>query len=76
MPVAVNWITVTHANDLTFYAEPTVIQFTATGINAQLTIDQQASLNNILPYIVIVEGILAILLAIFASVVGLKLAGI
>ena len=53
-----------------------MIQFTATGINAQLTIDQQASLNNILPYIVIVEGILAILLAIFASVVGLKLAGI
>ena len=51
-------------------------QFTATGINAQLTIDQQAALNNILPYIVIAEGILAILLAIFASIVGLKLAGI
>lgn len=51
------------------------MSFTATGINAELTIDSQSSLNNILPYIVMAEGIITIIVAIFASVVGLKLAG-
>lgn len=67
---------VSFTNDLSFYADPTVMSFTATGINAQLTLDTQTSFNNILPYIVMAEGIITIIVAIFASVVGLKLAGI
>jgi hypothetical protein len=69
-------LNVAYTNDITFYAEPTTTSYTAQGINAQLTLDTSASFNDILPYIVEAEGIIAIVVAIFASIVGLKLAGL
>lgn len=61
---------------MTFYADSQTITFKAVGINAQLVMDQFASSNLILEYIVMAEALLALILTIFASVVGLKLAGI
>lgn len=61
---------------MSFYADSLTLSFTATGINAQLVVDQFATSNTILQYVVMAEGVLALLLTIFASVVGLKLVGI
>jgi hypothetical protein len=61
---------------LTFYADTQTINFKAVGINAELVFDQFTSSNLILGYIVMGEAFLALILAIFASVVGLKLVGI
>lgn len=63
-------------NNMTFYADSQTVPFTATGINAQLVLDQYASSNTILEYIIMAEAFVALLVAIFASVVGLKLIGI
>lgn len=63
-------------NNMTFYADSQTVPFTATGINAQLVLDQYVSSNTILEYIVMAEAFIALLVAIFASVVGLKLIGI
>lgn len=61
---------------MSFYADSQSITFNAEGINAQLVMDQYASSNLILSYIVMAEALIALFVAIFASVVGLKLAGI
>jgi hypothetical protein len=63
-------------DNMTFFADSKTIPFTAAGINAQLVLDQYVSSNMILEYIVIVEAFVALIVAIFASVVGLKLVGI
>jgi hypothetical protein len=63
-------------NNMTFYADSQTISFTAVGINAQLVMDQFASSNSILEYIIMAEAFLALFLAVFASIVGLKLVGI
>ena len=63
-------------NNMTFFADSQTVSFTATGINAELVLDQYASFNTILEYIVMTEAFVALLVAIFASVVGLKLIGI
>jgi hypothetical protein len=61
---------------MSFYANASTITFTATGINAMLVIDQFSSSNLILEYIVSGEALIALLLAIFSSIVGLKMVGI
>ncbi len=61
---------------MSFYADSQTIPFTAAGINAQLVLDQYASSNTIIGYIVMAEAFIALIVAIFASVVGLKLVGI
>lgn len=61
---------------MTFYADAQYITFTATGINAELDFDQYTTTNTILQYIVMAEAVLALLVTVFASVVGLKLVGI
>lgn len=69
-------LVITYPNDLTFYADSTETGLTMQGINAKLVLDSRFNLNSFLPYMLVAEGIIAVLLAIFASVVGLKLAGI
>jgi hypothetical protein len=61
---------------MTFYADAQKIGFTAVGINAQLVMDQYASSNLILEYMIMAEAFIALVVTIFASVVGLKLVGI
>jgi len=52
------------------------IEFTAVGVNAQLNLENYATPNNILKYIVMMISFLAVISAIFAAVVGLKMVGI
>ncbi len=59
-----------------FYADPITLYFTPTGLNAELIIDKYATSNVILSYLFLGQGLIAILVAIFASIVGLKLVGI
>ena len=47
-------LSITYTNDLTFNADPSSISYTAVGINAQLTIDSQSSLNSFLPSLVMI----------------------
>lgn len=67
---------ISYPNDLTFYADDTSTAITTEGINAKLVLDSTANYNSFLPYLVQASGIITVLVAIFASVVGLKLAGI
>ncbi len=46
-------LSITYPNDLDFYADNTLTQFVATGINAKLTLDSKPSYNTFLPYLVI-----------------------
>ncbi len=61
---------------MNFYADQQSITFNAVGINAQLVVDKNASSNSMIKYIVVAEALIALLLAIFASIVGLKFVGI
>lgn len=63
-------------NNMTFYADQRNVSFNAVGVNAQLVLEEYATPNTILRYIVMGIGLLALVLAIFSSVVGLKLVGI
>lgn len=63
-------------NNMSFYADSKSLTFNAVGINAQLIVDKNASSNVMLKYVVIAQALIALLLAIFASIVGLKFVGI
>jgi len=61
---------------MSFYADYLPFNFQPKGLNARLVIEQYAHTNNILSYVIMAVTLLALLISIFSSVVGLKLAGI
>ena len=63
-------------NNMSFYADPVSFSYNPHGLNARLVLETMNSSNSILEYIVMGVAIFALVLAIFASVVGLKLVGI
>jgi len=62
--------------NMSFFADPIQVYFTPTGINSRLVIDYYTNLKDILSMILTACMVLAVLVAIFASVVSLKLIGI
>lgn len=61
---------------MSFFADPMTVYFTPVGINAQLVIDKNQSIQSILSIVLTICILLAVLITIFASIVSLKMVGI
>lgn len=62
--------------NMSFFADPMTVYFKPVGINAQLVIDKNQSIQSMLSIVLTICILLAVLIAIFASIVSLKMVGI